>query len=101
MKAIVQYLRNLLSSLFGRSGRMISCAEFESFILDYLDENLSSDERAIFERHIAGCGACHDYLDAYRQTVALGRAVFAVPEAALPREVPAELVDAILKARVG
>ncbi len=99
MNAVARFIRDLMSSLFGGTGRMISCAEFESFILDYLDNNLTPAQRGTFERHIAACGACHDYLDGYRQTVALGRAVFAAPEAEVPREVPEELVEAILKAR--
>ncbi|MDH3444496.1 MAG: zf-HC2 domain-containing protein [Deltaproteobacteria bacterium] len=99
MNAIIEYFRKLMSSLFGSTGRMMSCAEFESFILDYLDDDLTPEQRAIFERHIAACDACRDYLVGYQQTVALGQTVFTSPEAPVPREVPEELVEGILKAR--
>lgn len=99
MKAIRQFCRNLLAMLFGWGKRMISCAEFETFILDYLEGSLDAKERAIFERHLAACDACREYLAGYRQAVTLSKAVFTSPEAPLPPDVPEELVDAILRAR--
>ena len=99
MKSIRQFCRNLLTMLFGWPRRMISCAEFDAFILEYLDGSLDAKQRATFERHVAACDACRDYLADYRQTVALSQSVFASPEAPVPQDVPEELVEAILRAR--
>jgi len=101
MSSIARLWRKLLSILTGWRRQTISCAEFEKFILDYLEETLGAEQKAIFERHLAACDLCRDYLASYRQTVALGKAVFASPEAPVPQDVPEELVQAILKARTG
>jgi anti-sigma factor RsiW len=101
MTSFLQFCRNLLRALFGRPQRMISCAEFENFILEYIEGSLHAGQREIFERHLAACDACRAYLAGYRQTVALGKAVFASAEAPVPQDVPEELVQAILKARTG
>jgi anti-sigma factor RsiW len=79
---------------------MITCVEFEKFIDDYLDEQLEPQQKILFERHIKLCRECHDYLAAYRQSIALGKAVFATRDAedAEPEEVPTDLLQAILDA---
>jgi anti-sigma factor RsiW len=99
MRSIRQLFHGLLTKVFGGSERTISCAEFDAFIVDYLEGNLDVRERVLFERHLEACDACHDYLTGYRQAMALGKAVFTLPEAPVPREVPEELVQAILRAR--
>lgn len=80
---------------------MINCRQFESFILDYLEDALPERQRAIFEFHLRICRECHDYLAAYRRTVETGKAAFADPAGALPDEVPDDLVKAVLEARKG
>lgn len=79
---------------------MITCVEFESFIDDYLDDQLEPQQKILFERHIKLCRECHDYLTAYRQSIALGKAVFSPSDAelAVPEEVPTDLLQAILDA---
>jgi len=80
---------------------MVTCAEFEQFIDDYLDKNLSPKETIVFERHIKLCRECRDYLTAYANSIALGKAVFAVDsdDLPVPAEVPTDLLQAILEAR--
>jgi len=79
--------------------RMISCKEFENFILDYMDGGLSARQRSQFELHIRLCSECRQYLQAYQRSVEVGRGVFLSSDAAVPDEVPDNLVKAILKAR--
>jgi anti-sigma factor RsiW len=75
---------------------MMTCREILDFLMDYLDGNLSSAQRAVFEEHLAVCPACVAYLHNYRQTVKLGKAA----SAADPRDdVPEDLVQAVLAAR--
>ena len=69
------------------------------FLMEYLDGGLGEGERRVFEEHIGDCPACVNYLDTYRETVRLGKGVCS-PEAEVPPDVPEELVQAILSARV-
>ncbi|HEX5619007.1 MAG TPA: zf-HC2 domain-containing protein [Solirubrobacteraceae bacterium] len=47
------------------------CQELVEVITDYLDGVLSATDRARFDAHLAECDACQDYLDQFRQTIAL------------------------------
>ena len=78
---------------------MITCVEFEGFILSYLEGTLPEVQRRRFEWHIRFCRECRKYLVAYRRTVELEKAVFADPGAQVPGDVPEDLVQAVLKAR--
>ncbi|MDJ0514168.1 MAG: zf-HC2 domain-containing protein [Methyloceanibacter sp.] len=78
---------------------MITCAEFDDFIVSYLDGTLPQKERRLFEFHIRYCRECREYLSAYRRTVELEKAAFRQVEAELPESVPEDLIQAILKAR--
>lgn len=78
---------------------LITCKELMTFLDGYVDETLSPEERAEFDRHLALCPSCVDYLQGYRTTIVLGRRAFDEPEAPAPEDVPADLVRAILEAR--
>ena len=69
-----------------------------AFVSDYLDGGLSAAERAAFEAHVADCRDCLVYLRSFRATVALAKEAGADDEAVL-RDLPEELVRAILAAR--
>jgi len=78
----------------------MNCRKFTEFLQEYLCGNLSGDERAEFEKHLAECPWCVAYVDSYRKTFALEKAAFAAPEdAPVPADVPEEVVRAILRAR--
>ena len=51
-----------------------------------------------FEWHIAECPDCPVYLKSYEETIKLGKAVFADPDASVPKETE-KLVQAILASR--
>ena len=76
------------------TSRMLTCQELIEFLAAYVDEELSADERARFDRHLAVCPHCVDYLHGYRESIRLGKAACADVD-----DVPEELVDAILAAR--
>lgn len=77
----------------------MTCREFAEFIADFLDGELPATERQQFERHLGVCVNCARYLESYRQSTALGKRAFDSDDAALPSDVPEELVEAILSTR--
>ncbi len=76
----------------------ITCKQLIDFIADYVSGDLSAPERMEFERHLAVCPPCVNYLKSYRDTIRLGKAAFAEPEAPVPNTVPNDLIRAILAA---
>jgi anti-sigma factor RsiW len=77
----------------------MTCRELADFLMDYLNEDLTAEVRAAFDRHLALCPNCVAYVKTYRTTIELGRRAFADDEADAGTEVPDELVRAILAAR--
>ena len=53
-------------------------------------------QRAEFDRHMAACPSCVDYLKTYEKTIELAKTCADNP---VPDEVPESLVQAILEAR--
>ena len=74
----------------------ITCQQLIEFVSRYRDDELSSHERAEFERHLAVCPSCVAYLKTYEQTVLLAKASAQDP---VPDEIPEPLVKAILETR--
>jgi anti-sigma factor RsiW len=78
----------------------MNCREFTEFLHEYLFGNLSSEERAEFDKHLAECPWCVAYLHSYQDTIRLEQAAFSMPEdAPPPADAPEELIQAILRAR--
>lgn len=77
----------------------MTCRELTEFMMAYEDGELPAHQRAAFERHLAVCPTCVAFLECYRRTTALTRALRDRPDAPLPAQVPEALVSAILEAR--
>jgi anti-sigma factor RsiW len=77
----------------------MTCQQFVDFILSYLEGEGDPQVRAVFDEHVSICPPCLAYLDSYRDTVALGRAVCVDPDGPVPDDVPEALVVAVLAAR--
>ena len=77
----------------------MTCREFADFMADYLSGELGPELRHAFDYHLSLCVNCVRYLASYRETVALGKRAFEDQDAAVPAEVPEDLVKAILAAR--
>lgn len=75
---------------------MMTCAEADAFLVDYLDGKLKGRERLVFERHVRMCRPCRAYVRAYRRTLELNRAC---GEAADVPRMPEQLIQAILAAK--
>jgi predicted anti-sigma-YlaC factor YlaD len=93
---MISWLKGLM---FRHMHGMLTCREFDSFVLAYLDGELSSRQRSVFEWHLRLCRECRDYLAAYKRTLEIGQAIMQSPEASLPQSVPEDLITAILEAR--
>jgi predicted anti-sigma-YlaC factor YlaD len=95
----VPLARRIRGFLQRRVPLMITCREFEDFIVDYLDGALSWRQRFVFQSHLVLCRECRDYLGSYERAIALGKVVLQHPDEAVPEEIPEDLVRAILSAR--
>ena len=78
---------------------MVTCRKFVEFLLDYTSGALPASQRDEFDAHLAQCVACVAYMKTYAATIELGKAAFRDPDAAVPDEVPEDLVTAVLEAR--
>jgi len=79
---------------------MITCREFDGFLVDYLDDTLARGQRRRFDLHLAVCSECRRYLEGYRHTIALARESANAADAhPVPDDVPESLVQAVLSAR--
>ena len=74
----------------------ITCQQLIDFIMSYLDDELPPAQRSEFDRHMAACPSCVDYLKTYEKTIELAKTCADDP---VPDEVPESLVQAILEAR--
>lgn len=92
-------LRRLKGLMMKHVHGMITCREFEEFVLRYLEDELPGRQRRSFEWHIRMCRECRDYLRAYRQSIQIGRAILSSSDDSLPDDVPEDLIKAVLAAR--
>lgn len=76
---------------------LLTCRELIDFLAAYLEGELPAAARAAFDRHLAVCPHCVDYLHGYRESIRLARAALA-PASELAEAAPEELVAAILAA---
>ena len=67
------------------------CQELVEVITDYLDGALSATDRARFEAHLGECDACGDYVEQFRQTIALTGRIE-------PEELPPQTREQLLSA---
>lgn len=91
--------RWLKAKMFTHIHNMISCREFEDFVREYVDDELSAAQRSVFELHLRMCRECRQYLAAYQRTMEIGVAVLGRADEPVPDEVPEDLIKAILEAR--
>jgi len=91
--------RRLKSTMMRRLPGMITCAEFERFVVDHYEGALGERERRIFERHMAMCPPCRVSWEGYVKAVALGRRLFEREAEDAPAPVDEALVQAVLAAR--
>ncbi|MEM8884518.1 MAG: zf-HC2 domain-containing protein [Planctomycetota bacterium] len=79
----------------------MTCQELADFIIDYVENKLPADRREVFEKHLAVCPSCIEYLNSYKSTCQILGDLRCDGEEEVPCEVPDDLVSAILAARKG
>ena len=99
MSLVMRIRRRLKGWMLRRMHGMITCREFEEFILAYLDGELPARQANRFEWHLRLCRECREYLAAYRRAIEVGEAVLGAARDAVPDDVPEDLVKAILDSR--
>ena len=75
---------------------MLSCKQFDNFIVDYLDDRLSRTQSLLFKIHLNMCPHCREYLRGYQQSLQIGKEAFAKFRS--ERKAPPELQQAVLSA---
>ena len=89
-----------IASMMFRLPFMINCEEFEAFIVNYLEGNLSRPQRIKFDMHLKLCRECRDYLQSYKATMNLTKAQTDIPFSKMGMgEVPEDLIKAVIAAR--
>ena len=78
---------------------MMTCIEFEDFIIDYLEGDLSERQKTVFEFHLRICRECREYLAAYRRTMEVSKLSSQSDQPSLPGNLPDDLIKAIREAR--
>ena len=78
---------------------MITCEAFEDFILAYLEDGLPRRQKTVFELHLKMCRECREYLDAYRASMELAKDALRDGDDLRAKEVPDDLIKAVLAAR--
>lgn len=78
---------------------MTTCEELIGFLGDYIADELPPERRERFEKHLAICPSCREYLRSYRLTIQAARtAVASTPDI---EDIPPEVLTAILATIAG
>ena len=91
--------RWLKGQMLKRMHGMLTCREFEEFVLAYLDGELTPKQLTRFNMHLRMCRECREYIAAYQRTTEINRAVLGAPDESLSDDVPADLIKAILESK--
>jgi anti-sigma factor RsiW len=67
----------------------LTCKELVELVTDYLEGALSRRDRKRFEKHIAGCGNCTEYVAQFKETI---RLTGMLREQDIPRHAAEELL---------
>lgn len=94
-------MRRLKGFMLRRMHSMITCREFEAFIMSYLDGSLPRAQKKKFEWHLSLCRECREYLAAYKRTIEVGKAVLGPADGSFPIDIPEDLIKAVLDSRKG
>jgi len=75
----------------------ITCRQFEEFLIDYLEDRLTVEQRKLFERHMKVCPMCRTSLKSYLKVIEMGKSVCAEDEKDEQfTAAPQDLIEAII-----
>ena len=75
---------------------MLTCKEFDDFMIDYLDGELPAWQKYLCWLHVKICRECANFVRQYRRIVELEQSAFEFADDPVPDSVPEELVKAAL-----
>jgi len=78
---------------------MLTCKEFDDFMVDYLDGDLTAWQKFMCWLHVKMCRECAHFIQQYQKVIKLGRSAFDTPDDPVPDSVPEELIGAALAHR--
>jgi anti-sigma factor RsiW len=78
---------------------MLTCKEFDDFMVDYLDGELTVWQKFMCWLHVKMCRECAHFIQQYQKVIKLGRSAFDTPDDPVPDSVPEELIEAALAHR--
>lgn len=79
---------------------MLTCKQLIESLAEYVEGRLSLSRKAAFMLHLFCCGHCRAYLHNYETTINASKQTFVkTDEDRSSKDVPEDLIQAILKAR--
>ena len=78
---------------------MLTCKEFDDFMIDYLEHELPLKDRFGCWLHLKMCRHCSRFVREYQQTITLGKQAFDEPDDPVPESVPEDLINAAVAYR--
>lgn len=84
----------ILRKLYLRLTGDAPCALLVETVTEYLEGTMPARERARFERHLAACASCVDYVAQLRRAIALSGRITVDDVDTLPEKARQELLDA-------
>ncbi|MCR9071386.1 MAG: zf-HC2 domain-containing protein [Alphaproteobacteria bacterium] len=78
---------------------LLTCAEFQQTLDDYIDGALGRAGRMIVDIHLKTCPTCRRYMSAYRKVRDIAPRALDTDETKALGEIPEDLVLAIIMAR--
>ncbi|MGI9490585.1 MAG: anti-sigma factor family protein [Geminicoccaceae bacterium] len=88
-----------MQAVMFRMPMMITCREFETFIIAYFEGGLTKHQRRLFELHLKFCRECRDYLAAFKVTMDAAKQGLSEEQPAPPDDVPEDLIAAVIASR--
>ena len=86
-----------MRGIMGKIPPNITCREFEEFVNDYIDGSLPFFKKMKVSLHLMMCRDCKSYIAAYRKSMELGKKFFENPDAALPEDIPEDLISIVME----
>jgi len=77
----------------------LTCRAVLDFLGSYVDDGLTPEQRHEFDRHLAVCPSCVNYVNSYKSTILLGKSSMRLPGESASGDIPEGLINAIRQAR--
>ena len=78
---------------------MLTCKEFDDFMVDYLEDGLPVWQKFMCWLHVKMCRECADFVRDYERAIRLGQNAYDAPNERIPDFVPEDLIKAALSHR--